>query len=150
MLLGGDGTWVLCRLFRARLTFPLRHSNAAISFDGVDSTSKNFSTFVRMTRPSNFFSLDLPDRVKNECRRLQANRERRVRYPKKEISITCKIGQKRVKSRLITTNAKFSTLVRRRTKYFEIRVHSHKTPLGNLWKVNGHNLHCIAPPFKTT
>jgi hypothetical protein len=25
-----------------------------------------------------------------------------------------------------------------------------ETPLGNLWKVNGHDLHCIAPPFKTT
>jgi hypothetical protein len=43
----------------------------------------------------------------------------------KEISIACKIGQKRGKSRLITTNAKLCILVRRRTKYFEIRVHSH-------------------------
>ena len=39
----------------------------------------------------------------------------------KEISIACKIGQKRGKSRLITTNAKLCALVRR-TKYFEIRV----------------------------
>jgi hypothetical protein len=141
VLPGGDGTWVLWRLFGARLTspvnpvcrycvarycfvdgsllaygdadagdccccflfsssssfwlllssssslfsFPLRPSNAAISFDGADSMSKNFSTFVRMTRSSNFFSLDLPDRVKNECRRLQANRERRGRYPKRDI-----------------------------------------------------------------
>ena len=38
----------------------------------------------------------------------------------KEISIACKIGQKSGKCRLITTNAKLCTLVRR-TKYFGIR-----------------------------
>ena len=54
--------WLLLLLLSSSFSFLLCPSNAAISFDGVDSTSNNFSTFVRMTRPSNFFSLDLPDR----------------------------------------------------------------------------------------
>jgi hypothetical protein len=41
-----------------------------------------------------------------------------VVFPKRDIDLS---GQNRGKSRLITTNAKLCTLVRRRTKYFEIR-----------------------------